>query len=132
MDYLHPDMSRDKLHEMSSSALAHVGDGVYELMVRTWLSFHGKSTSAGLHRAAISHVSAGAQARALQKIFPLLTEEEQEIYRRGRNANSGAVPQSASPEEYHTATGLEALFGSLYLQGRKERLGELFAVIMGD
>jgi ribonuclease-3 family protein len=100
--------------------------------VRTWLSLHGKSTSRALHRASVSFVSAGAQAKALQIILPLLTQEEREIYRRGRNANVGAIPQSASAEEYHTATGLEALFGSLYLQGKTERIQELFALIMGD
>ena len=106
MDYFHLSVGQDILHPMSSLALAHLGDGVYELMVRTWLCLKGKATNKGLHRAAVTYVSAPAQAKRVKLIL--------------------AIPKGASVGEYHAATGLEALFGWLYLQGRLDRLNELF------
>ncbi|MCL2368664.1 MAG: ribonuclease III, partial [Oscillospiraceae bacterium] len=76
--------------------------------------------------------SAPAQARAAERIRSYLTAEEEAVYRRGKNARVGTVPQSASHAEYHSATGLETLFGYLYLRGEMERLGELFGLIVGE
>ena len=130
MDYFQLQVPPDEILGMSNLALAHLGDAVYELMVRSYLCTHGVPTSKKLHQATISYVSAPAQARAAGQILPLLTEEEENVFRRGRNAHFAAVPQHATREEYRTATGLEALFGWLYLNGRRERLCELFDQVM--
>ena len=129
-NYFQLDVSPDQLRAISTLGLAHLGDGVFELMVRSWLCLHGKATSKGLHRATVRYVAAPAQAKAVEKILPLLTEEEGDVFRRGRNTSPHSVPQTASRADYQAATGLEALFGWLWLQGRTERLNELFAVMM--
>ena len=131
MDYFHLPAGLE-IHQISSLGLAHLGDAVYELMVRSWLCLHGKATNKGLHKAAITYVSAPAQAQRCQKILPILTEEEQDVFRRGRNSHTAAVPKGASVGEYHTATALEALFGWLYLRGETERLNQLFALMMEE
>ena len=132
MDYFHLSAGQDTVDRISALGLAHLGDGVYELMVRSWLCLHGKATNAGLHRAAVQYVSAPAQARLARAILPRLTGEEQAVYRRGRNSRTPAIPKRASVGEYHAATALEALFGWLYLQGRTDRLGELFDAMMEE
>ena len=129
-DYFQLNMSPDGLRAISTLGLAHLGDGVFELMVRSWLCLHGKATSKGLHRATVRYVAAPAQAKAVEKILPLLTEEEGDVFRRGRNTSPHGVPQNASRVDYQAATGLEALFGWLWLQGRRERLNQLFALMM--
>ena len=110
--------------------LAHVGDAVYELMVRTWLCTQGKFTAKGLHGGAIEFVSARAQAAAAERMLPQLTEEENAVFKRGRNAYANSVPRGSSYAEYHSSTGIEALFGYLYLKGETGRLGELFEIII--
>ena len=132
MDYFHLSAGEDTLEHISALGLAHLGDGVYELMVRSWLCLHGRATNAGLHKAAIRYVSAPAQAKLARAILPILTEEEQAVYRRGRNSHTGNLPKGASVGEYHAATALETLFGWLYLQGKTERLNELFTVMMEE
>ena len=132
MDYFHLSAQRDTLDQISALGLAYLGDGVYELMVRSWLCLRGKATNKGLHRAAVTYVSAPAQAQRAQKILPLLTEEEQDVFRRGRNSHTGGIPKGASVGQYHTATALEALFGWLYLRGETERLNELFTRMMEE
>lgn len=129
-DYFHLDIERDKLLGMSSLGLAHLGDGVFEVMVRSWLCLHGASKVKDLHRATVKYVAAPAQAERFGRIEPLLTEEEGDVFRRGRNTAPHSIPKAASRSQYQTATGLEALFGWLYLQGRTERLNELFAAMM--
>ena len=130
-DYFHLHASPDEIRAVSSLGLAHLGDGVFELMVRSWLVLQGKVTSRGLHKATVHFVAAPAQAALTEKILPVLTEEEQDVFRRGRNASPHTVPKAASREEYQTATALEALFGYLYLQGKTDRLNELFTLMMG-
>ena len=132
IDYFHLNAGPELIQGISSLGLAHLGDGVFELMVRSWLCLHGKATSKGLHRATVRYVAAPAQARAVEKILPLLEEAEQDVFRRGRNTSPHSVPQNASRADYQAATGLEALFGWLWLQGRTERLNELFAVMMEE
>ena len=113
---------------LSPLTLAFVGDAVYGLLVRERLA--ELDLAAGrLHPTSVLLVKAGAQARAAQALFPLLTEEEQGVYKRGRNAHTGNLPKNATNQEYHAATGLEALFGFLYLAGRDMRLRELFQKI---
>jgi len=126
------EMAAGDIGAISNLGLAHLGDAVYELLVRTWLCAQGKATAKGLHRAAIDHVSAPAQAAAATRMLPHLTEGEQAVYRRGRNTRINNLPQKASFDEYHAATGLETLFGHLYLQGETLRINELFTLIMGE
>ena len=130
MDYFSATLPDDSIRAISSIGLAHLGDAVYELLVRTWLCVHGKATGKGLHRATIAIVCANKQAELSEKIQPLLTEAEHDVFRRGRNANVHTVPHSADRATYQTATALEALFGWLYLRGERERINELFSVMM--
>ena len=129
-DYFDIQMTPDQLRSVSSIGLAHVGDAVFELLVRSWLCARGKATGKGLHRAAVAIVCAESQARRAEKLLPLLTEEETGVFRRGRNANVHTVPSHASRAQYAEATALEALLGWLYLSGRRERVSELFGVMM--
>ena len=130
MDYFHLNASREELLNMSSLGLAHLGDGVFELMVRAWLCLHGKVKVKDLHRATVRYVAAPAQAAAMERLLPHLTDEEADVYRRGRNTAPHSVPRAATRAQYQSATGLEALFGWLYLQGRTDRLNQLFEAIM--
>ena len=129
-DYFSATLSDDQLRAVSTIALAHVGDAVYELLSRTYLCAHGKATGKGLHRATVALVCAEKQAELSAYILPLLSDEERDVFRRGRNANVHTVPQHAARAEYQTATALEALFGWLYLKGEKERVNALFAAMM--
>lgn len=129
-NYFDIQMTPDQLRAVSSIGLAHVGDAVFELLVRSWLCARGKATGKGLHRATVAIVCAESQARRAEKLLPLLTEEETGVFRRGRNANVHTVPSHASRAQYAEATALEALLGWLYLSGRRERVSELFGVMM--
>lgn len=131
-DYFHMELSPDELRAISSIGLAHVGDAVYEVLVRSWLCARGKATGKGLHRATVELVCAPKQAELAEKILPVLNEEEQAVFKRGRNANVHTIPQHASRAQYAQATALEALFGWLYLQGKKERINELFGRMMEE
>ena len=115
------------LHTVSPLNLAFVGDGVYELMVRERLVCLANRPNKELHQQAVKQVRAEAQAEALDKLMPFLSEEEAAVYRRGRNAHT-----TRTGGAYHKATGLEALFGYLYLSGRIDRVRELFALIMEE
>lgn len=129
-DYLHLNMSRDELLAASSLGLAHLGDAVFEVLVRGWLAVHGKAKPKELHKATVGYVSAPAQASMAERVLPMLSEEEVDVFRRGRNAAPHSIPKAASRGQYQTATALEALFGWLWLQGRHERINELFARMM--
>ncbi len=119
------------LKEMSPLTLAFLGDGVYELFVREYLVNQGSCPVKKLHSRAVELVRCEAQARALsEKLWPLLTGEEQAAALRGRNAHVGHVPKNAEVSDYHGATALETLFGYLYLKGEIQRLRELFFVIL--
>ncbi len=113
---------------LSPSVLAFVGDAVYGLYVRTALSQINRP-SAKLHKLSVTMVNAAAQAKASQLISPLLSEEEMQIFKRGRNFHTSSSPKSATKGEYHAATGLECLFGFLYLSGNTKRNDELFEII---
>ena len=129
MQEFFPEMSVQEVNQIGMLSLAHVGDAVYELLVRSRLCADNHTAVTQLHRLTVSQVNAAAQARAVEKILPLLTEEERGVYKRGRNTKVNSVPHHAEIAQYHAATGLEALFGWLYLLGRRERLEELFAHI---
>ena len=115
------------LNEISTSALAYLGDCVLELRVRELLVKRGLSKSGHLNAEALRFVRASAQAEAMERILPLLTEEETRIYKRGRNSGHLNVPKSASQSQYRTATGMEVLFGYLHLSEQMERIEALFA-----
>ena len=131
-NYFTPVMDRKEINQISALGLAHCGDAVFELLVRTWLCAHGGVKVKSLHRETVKYVSAPAQAARMDRMLPLLTEEEQDLYRRGRNAQVHMIPKNATRQEYAKATGLECLFGSLYLLGRRDRINELFTTIMED
>ena len=116
---------------ISNLGLAHIGDGVFELLCRSYLCAKGDSTVKTMHRDSVSLVKAQAQAKFAEKLLPHLTEEELSYYRRGKNAHVH-VPKSATRKEYAMATGVEALFGALYLYGRTERLNQLFLTVMEE
>lgn len=132
MNYFEPHLTPDELRAISAIGLAHMGDAVYETLVRTWLCVHGKATGKELHRATIALVCAQKQAELAQRVLLQLTEEELAVYKRGRNANVHAMPRSATPAQYHAATGLECLMGWLYLRGDKERAEQLFHAMMEE
>ena len=131
-NYFTPVMDRKEINQISALGLAHCGDAVFELLVRTWLCSHGGVKVKSLHRETVRFVSAPAQAARVERLLPLLNEEEQELYRRGRNAHVHGVPKNATHEQYSKATGLECLFGGLYLMGRRERVNELFLLTMEE
>ncbi|WEK56401.1 MAG: ribonuclease III domain-containing protein [Candidatus Cohnella colombiensis] len=113
---------------MSPIVLAYIGDAVFEIYVRQQLVAGKLRKPHELHRAATSYVSAASQAKLLQRWHPLLTEEEADIVRRGRNTKSGQPPRNADPANYRQATALECLVGYLYYKGEKERLEQLIAL----
>lgn len=110
---------------LSPLTLAFVGDGVYGLMVREHLACEANRPVGTLHKASVDLVRAEAQSAAMERLLPLLSEAEEAVFRRGRNAHT-----SRNSPEYHRATGLEALFGYLYLDGQRDRLRELFREAM--
>ena len=117
-----------KPKEISSGALAYLGDCVLELRVREFLVSSGISHAADLNRAALDFVRAAAQAAAMERLTPHLTEEEEGAFRRGRNIGHTNTPKSATVAEYRNATGMEALFGYLHIKGETARIKELFAL----
>lgn len=131
-NYLSPRMDRREIGQLSALALAHCGDAVFELLVRTWLCTSGRATAMKLHRETVRHVCAPAQAARMEKMLPLLSEEELAQYKRGRNAHVHTIPKNATHREYAMATGLECLFGFLYLSGQSARAQELFCLTMED
>ena len=128
--YFDIQLTDDQLRAISSIGLAHMGDAVFEILVRTWLCAHGKATGKGLHQATIRLVCAESQAEKAERILPLLTEEEMAVLKRGRNAQVHTVPGHASRAQYGEATALEALLGWLWLRGQKDRIGQLFDNMM--
>lgn len=120
------------LNEISTAALAYLGDSVLEVAVRRMLVERGLSSSRALNKTALSYVTAPAQAAAVARILPLLSEEETAVYHRGRNMGHSGVPKHATVAQYRMATGFEALFGYLHLAGRQERLDELFLAAYGE
>ena len=131
-NYFHMHMDPKRINSISNLGLAHIGDGVFELLTRSWICGHGDLTVGRMHRDTINLVKATAQARFADKMLPLLSEEEKALYRRGKNSHVHAVPKSCTPAEYAKATGVEALFGALYLAGRTERINEIFVTVMEE
>ena len=131
-NYFQMNLPRAEIDAISNLGLAHIGDAVFELLCRSYLCARGGKNVGNLHRDTIAMVKATAQAEFADKLLPLLTQEETAYYRRGKNAHVHAVPKSATAAEYAKATGLEALFGALYLAGKTDRLNQLFRAVMED
>ena len=131
-NYFQMHMQKQQIDAISNLGLAHIGDGVFEVLCRSWLCGHGRLNVSRMHQDTIALVKATSQAKFADKMLPLLDEEELALYRRGKNSHVHAVPQSCTPAEYAKATGLEALFGALYLLGRQERINELFVTVMEE
>lgn len=112
--------------EYNGLLLAYIGDGVLELLVRENLISSGETNTGKLSAMAQKIVCATAQSEMVEKLLPLLTEEEEAAYKLGRNHKVGGKPKKATVVEYHRATGMEAVFGYLYLEGRNDRIRELF------
>ena len=125
----------DKTADVSSLSpltLAFVGDTVFDLLTRTELVCEANRPVNALHTMASKKVCAAAQAESLRKILPILTEDETAVFKRGRNAHTGGIPKHASSADYHYATGLESLFGWLYLKGETERIKELYNAMQAN
>ena len=131
-NYFDLSMDRRDVNQISALGLAHCGDAVFELLVRSYLCASGKATTKNLHRATVQLVCAPAQAARVDRMLPLLTQAELAQYKRGRNAHVHQVPKNATHEQYAKATGLECLFGALYLAGQLDRLNELFIATMEE
>ena len=129
-NYFQMNFTTQQINAISNLGLAHMGDCVFEILCRAYLCAKGEKTVDKLHRDTIQMVKATSQAAFADKLLPLLTEEELSYYRRGKNAHVHAVPKSATPAQYAKATGLEALFGALYLSGQTDRLNELFKAVI--
>ena len=125
-NYFEMNMPKAQVDAISNLGLAHMGDCVYEILCRAYLCAHGGKKVDQLHKETINMVKATSQAKFADKMLELLTEEELAYYRRGKNSHVHAVPKSATPAEYAKATGVETLFGALFLLGRKDRANEIF------
>ena len=117
---------------VSTAALAYLGDAVIELFVRSKLVEEGVSSSKALNAKALEYVRAPAQAKAMERLLPHLSEEETAVFHRGRNVGHTNTPKSATVAEYRNATGMEALFGYLHLTGNAERAAELFVLAVPE
>ena len=131
-NYFKMNLSRQEINAISNLGLAHMGDCVFEILCRGYLCARGGKNVGNLHRDTIRMVKASSQAAFVDKLIPHLTEDELSYYRRGKNSHVHAVPKSCSAAEYAKATGLEALFGALYLAGETDRINELFRTVMED
>lgn len=131
-NYFQLNLEHGKINAITNLGLAHIGDAVFELLCRSYLCCNGGKVAKNLHRDTVSMVNAPSQAKFADKLLPHLTDEELSYFRRGKNAHTHAAPKAATPQEYAKATGLETLFGALYLAGQTERLNELFHLIVEE
>ena len=131
-NYFKMNLNKQDIDAISNLGLAHMGDCVFEILCRAYLCARGGKNVGNLHRDTVKLVKASAQAAFSDKIKPHLTETELSYFRRGKNAHVHAVPKGASPMDYAKATGLEALFGYLYLSGQTDRINQLFHIMMEE
>lgn len=131
-NYFEMNLAEGEINRFSNLSLAHIGDGVFELLCRSYLCRRGAQNVGSLHRDTVKLVKATAQAAFADKMLSLLTETELSYYRRGKNAHVHAVPKGASPADYQKATGLEAMFGYLHLSGQDNRANEIFCTVMEE
>lgn len=123
-------MDEKMLNSVPTLNLAFIGDGVYDLLVREYLVTHSSAHVGELNKQKVSLVNCKSQASFMKKIMESLTEEEADVYKRGRNTKVNSASKHSNLSDYHSATGMEALFGWLYLKGRQERINELFTLII--
>ena len=131
-NYFQINWDSQSINTVTNLGLAHVGDSVFELLCRSYLCCKGGKVVKNLHRDTVAMVNAPSQAKYADLLLPHLTEEELSYFRRGKNAHTHAAPKAATPQEYAKATGLETLFGALYLSGQTDRLNELFQLIVEE
>ena len=131
-NYFQMNLTKAEIDAFSNLSLAHIGDGVFELLCRSFLCRKGAQNVGSLHRDTVKLVKASAQAAFAEKMLSYLTETELSYYRRGKNAHVHAVPKGATPADYQKATGLEAMFGYLHLSGQDNRANELFCKVMEE
>ncbi len=124
--FLNEAMTESKARMYSPLTLAFLGDAVYSLLVRQMLSFEENKPTGKLHKQSIKYVNAAFQAQMIRELLPLLNENEEAVFKRGRNAHSSHSPKNQDAADYRYATGLEALYGYLYLCGETARINELF------
>ena len=127
-NYFQPKFDIRQVNAISNLGLAHIGDGVYELLCRTYLCIGGDQTVLKLHKDTVALVKAPTQAAFADKIKPHLTEEELAWFKRGRNNHTMSKPKNATAADYRKATGLEVMFAYLYLTEQQERMHELFSI----
>ena len=118
------------LNAIPTLNLAFIGDGVFDLLVREHLVKSSSAHVGELNKEKVAMVNCKSQAQYVQQLLPILTEEEAEVYKRGRNTKVNSASKHSTLSDYHAATGLEALFGYLYLKGETERIKELFTLII--
>lgn len=131
-NYFALNLEQSQINSITNLGLAHIGDAVFELLCRSYLCCKGGKVAKNLHHDTVSMVNAPSQAKFADKLLPHLTEQELSYFRRGKNAHTHAAPKASSPQEYAKATGLETLFGALYLAGQTDRLNELFHLIVEE
>lgn len=131
-NYFQMNMKKSEIDGFSNLSLAHIGDGVFELLCRSYLCRKGVQKVSDLHRDTVNLVKATAQAQFADHMLSILTETELSYYRRGKNAHVHAVPKGATPADYAKATGLETLFGYLHLSGQDSRANEIFCLVMEE
>ena len=125
-------LTTKKPSQFSPLALAYIGDGVYELFVRTRIIEEHENLPANkLHKKTVQYVKAHAQSNSIDAMLEHMTDDETAVYKRGRNAKSGHQPKNVSRSDYHMATAMETLFGYLYLMNRTDRILELYRLIYG-
>ena len=122
------DLEEVDIRTYSPLTLAFVGDCVFDLVIRSILAGNGNAPNGKLHTRKSAIVKASAQAEMIDALYDILTEEEEAVYKRGRNAHTGSKAKNATETDYHKATGLEALIGYLYMQHRQERVLELIKI----
>lgn len=122
----------NNINNYSPASLAFLGDAVFGLMVREALVKNANRPADKLHKLSVKAVNAAAQCEGAKKIMPMLSDDELAVFKRGRNAHTNHTPKNQTEGDYHYATGLETLFGYLYLKGETDRLRELFDIIFND
>lgn len=132
MDMFHIAMRDEEIAEISNLGLAHLGDSVFELLVRSYLCTCGKETASGIHKWKMKYVTAKNQAKFALVLEEHLDQEEMAVFTRAKHASPHTYPKSCSKQEYRLATALEGLFGWLYLKGRLDRINELFQIILDE
>ena len=124
-------LKEQEASQLNAIELAYLGDTIYDLYVRSFLVKNDMGIISTLHKKAADIVNARSQNKSLEQVFDILTEQEKDMFLRGRNAKSG-VPKNMTVRDYRHATGLETLIGYLYITGKKDRLNELFKLILSD